>query len=77
MYNFKIFDIFLIKRDTSKGKKMSFESSSEDPMDYLKTKDSEKEPLLGGKVAEAPAGKYNVKSACLLISHYNLWMQVD
>lgn len=35
---------------------MSFESSSEDPMDYLKTKDSEKEPLLGGKVAEAPAG---------------------
>lgn len=56
MYNFKIFDIFLIKKDTSKGKKMSFESSSEDPMDYLKTKGSEKEPLLGGKVAEAPAG---------------------
>lgn len=36
---------------------MSFESSSEDPMDYLKTKDSEKEPLLGGKVAAAPPGK--------------------
>lgn len=52
---------------------MSFESSSEDPMDYLKTKDSEKESLLGGKVAEAPAGM------CMFIdsSHYNLWMQVD
>lgn len=33
---------------------VSFESSSEDPMDYLRTKDSEKEPLLGGKVAAAP-----------------------
>lgn len=37
---------------------VSFESSSEDPMDYLRTKDSEKEPLLGGKVAAAPPGKY-------------------
>lgn len=44
---------------------MSFESSSEDPMDYLKTKDSEKEPLLGGKVAAAPPGKYMLE--CMFI----------
>lgn len=44
---------------------MSFESSSEDPMDYLRTKDSEKEPLLGGKVAAAPPGKYMLE--CMFI----------
>lgn len=37
---------------------MSLDSSSEDPIYYLKIKDLEKELLFGGNVAPAPPGKY-------------------